>query len=532
MELGQFNGKLGELGIWKCENMKIMTKIVGILLNWVMILVILSCSSSGNKKNTINKRSKTESKIVQIGKSALISGKIINKEIYPQTKEIELIIPDFEGNETDLFSEIDEKGEFRFEFFPKTKREMKLLPIANDFVCGPGDSLYLVMDFKDIGNVNFSGDGASLNTQICKYSKFFLQGYNSDYQMPNKEFKEFCNSEKEKYFDKLHELKQNQTLTVEFINWITTKIELDYCKALLDYPRIHFGRTKEILKDSTEYYSFVDKVPKLFNNSIIVSENFKISSKLLWPQILKIMKKYAKEIANKDTIVNRLIERDLILMTDNSYLSQFYLATFFANTLNSNVTFVFDRNRSDIDKKISDPFLKVTLMDYFDRVSLYNKNPKITSDALLGNTGNVEFNNRISLNQSVDKNLVKEIIDGNPNKVIYIDIWSSWCPGCRQNMRYSNKLIKDFAGKDVEFIFINVLDNIESWRKMIKELEIGGKHFYCDQAETMVLRKRFNYPGVPFYLMIDKKGVIVDYGYHIVPQNGYTKQAIERLLKE
>jgi len=509
-----------------------MTKIAGIILNFVMILIILSCSSTTNNKNVVNNQGITEPKIVPIEKSAIITGKIINKEIYPQTKEIKLIIPDFEGNETDLFSEINEKGEFRFEFFPKTKREIKLLPIANDLVIGPGDSLYVVTDFKDIGNVSFSGDGASLNTQICKFSKFFLQGYNSDYQMPNKEFKEFCNSEKEKYFEKLQKLKQNQTLTIEFINWITTKIELNYCKALLDYPRIHYGRTKEILTDSTEYYSFVEDIPKFFNNSVIVFENFKISYQLLWPKYLKIRNKYAKEIEKKDTSINSLMEKEMILMTDSSYLSQFYLATFFANTLNSNITFVFDRNRSDINKKINDPFLKVTLIDYFERVGLYNKNPKITSDALLGNTNNVEFNNRISINQSLGKNLVKDIIDGNPNKVIYIDIWSSWCPGCRQNMPYSNKLIKDFAGKDVEFIFINVLDNVDSWRRMVKEFEIGGKHFYCNQAETMALRKRFNYPGVPFYLMIDKKGVIVDYGYHIVPQNGYTKQAIERLLKE
>lgn len=509
-----------------------MTKITGILLNWVMILTILSCSFAGNKKNVVNKEDATELKIIQIEKSAVITGKILNRDIYPQTKEIKLIIPDFEGNETDLFSEINEKGEFRFEFFPKTKREIKLVPIENALVIGPGDSLYIVKDFKDIGNISFSGDGATLNSQICKFSKFFLQGYNSDYQMPNKEFKQYCNAEKDKYYEKLLELKQSQNLTNDFINWITCKIELDYCSALLDYPRNHFGRTKETLTDSTDYYSFVDKVPTLFNNSVVVSENFKISYKLLWPQVLKIMNKYAENIAKKDTIVNCLIEKDLISMTDSSYLSQFYLAAFFANTLNSNLAFIFKRNSSEINSKISDPFLKVTLTDYFERVSLYNKNPKTISNALLGNTSNVEFNNRISLNQSAGKNLVKEIIEGNPNKVIYIDIWSSWCPGCRQNMPYSNKLIKDFTGKDVEFIFINVLDNIDSWKKMIKELEIGGKHFYCNQAETMALRKRFNYPGVPFYLMIDKKGVIVDYGYHIVPQNGYTKQAIERLLKE
>lgn len=469
---------------------------------------------------------------VNMRKSAIISGKIINREVYPNTKEIELVIPDFEGNETDIFSEINEKGEFRFEFFPKTKREIKLIPIEEILVVGPGDSLSVEKDFKDIGSVKYAGDGAALNAQISKLSKFFLRGYGSDYKMPNKEFKQYCIAEREKYYEKLNEFRQSQNLTTDFVTWITYKIELEYCKALLDYPRYHFRRTKDILTDSAEYYSFVDKVPKLFNNQIVASENFKIAYQLLWPELNQLWKKYAENRAKKDTTVNSLIEKDLISSTDTSYLSQFKMAAFFANTMSQHLTNPYDRHRTEIEEKITSPFLKITLMDFFEKVSSYNKNPKVTSDALLGNSGNVEIKNRISLNQPVGKNLVKEIIDANPNKVIYIDIWSMGCPPCLTNMPYSKKLMKEFEGRPVEFVFINLDDDVESWQKKIKELELGGKHFRCDQAEARVFLKRFNYPGVPFHLLINKKGVIVDYGYHVVPQNEYTKKAIERLLKE
>jgi thiol-disulfide isomerase/thioredoxin len=465
-------------------------------------------------------------------KSAIISGKIINREVYPNTKEIELIIPDFEGNGTDIFSEINEKGEFRFEFFPKTKREIKLIPIEEMLVIGPGDSLYVEKDFKDIGSVRYAGDGAALNAQISKFGKFFLRGYGSDFKMPYKEFQQYCIAEREKYYVKLKEFQQSQNIANEFVSWITSKIELQYSQALLDYPWYHFRRTKEILTDSTEYYAFVDKVPKLFNSEIIASENFKIAYQLLRPELKILRQKYAENIAKKDTSVNNLMEKDLISSTDTSYLSQFKLTAFFANTLNSHLTVPFDRNRMQIEAKITDPFLRITLMDYFEKVNSYNKNPKVISDALLGNSGNVEMNNGIALNQPEGKNLVKEIIDGNPNKVIYIDIWSMGCPPCLTNMPYSKKLMKEFEGKPVEFVFINLDKDIEAWQKKIKELELGGKHYRCDPAEARVFLKRFNYPGVPFQLLVNKKGVIVDYGYHVVPQNLYTKQAIERLLAE
>jgi thiol-disulfide isomerase/thioredoxin len=276
----------------------------------------------------------------------------------------------------------------------------------------------------------------------------------------------------------------------------------------------------------------VDKVPKLFNSQIIASENFKNAYQLLWPELKILRQKYAENIAMKDTTVNNLIEKELISSTDTSHLSQFKLAAFFANTMYQHLTVPFDRNRTEIEEKITDPFLKITLNDYFERVNTYNKNPKVTSDALLGNTGNFEITNRISLNQPEGKNLVKEIIDGNPNKVIYIDIWSMGCPPCLTNMPYSKKLMKEFEGKPVEFVFINLDDDIEAWQKKIKELELGGKHYRCDPAEARVFLKRFNYPGVPFQLLVNKKGVIVDYGYHVVPQNDYTRQTIERLLAD
>jgi len=506
-----------------------MWKNLRLLNNWTLVIIYLIGYQSCSPKKVVDNWTISE---VNLRKSAIISGKIINREVYPNTKEIELIIPDFQGNETNIFAEINEKGEYRLEFFPKTKREIKLIPIEEILVIGPGDSLYVEKDFKDIGSVKYSGDGAALNAQISKFGKFFLRGYNSDYKMSNQEFKQYCITEREKYYEKLKELKQSQNLTNDFVTWINGKIELEFCKALLDYPRYHFQRTKEMLTDSTGYYTFVDKVPKLFNSHIIASENFKIAYQLLWPELKILRQKYAENIAKKDTSVNTLMEKDLISSTDTSYLSQFKLTAFLANTLNSHLTVPFERNRTQIEAKITDPFLRITLMDYFEKVNSYNKNPKVTSDALLGNTGNFEINNRISLNQPEGKNLVKEIIDGNPNKVIYIDIWTMGCPPCLTNMPHSRKLMKEFEGRPVEFVFINLDDDIEAWQKKIKELELGGKHYRCDPAEARVFLKRFNYPGVPFHLLIDKKGVIVDYGYHVVPQNEYTKQAIERLLAE
>ncbi|MBN2833331.1 MAG: TlpA family protein disulfide reductase [Candidatus Delongbacteria bacterium] len=149
----------------------------------------------------------------------------------------------------------------------------------------------------------------------------------------------------------------------------------------------------------------------------------------------------------------------------------------------------------------------------------------------MNSNNNIELNNGISLNSDNEKNTVKELIEANPGKVIYVDFWAPWCPPCIHYMQYSKQLITDFKNKDVEFAFICINSNEDLWREKLKELEIGGLHIFCDSETTRTIRKRFGFSGIPYYLLIDKEGVIVDFGLHLNPQIGTVKTQIEELLK-
>lgn len=507
-------------------------KRASVFLNWVLFLIIFGCSSVSNKKNSAIPQLLVESQMARLGKPAIIAGKIVHKEVYPQTKEIKLIMPDFAGNETILYTEINEKGEFRFEFFPMTRREIQLLPIENILVISPGDSLFLIKDFKDIANVTFSGDGSSLNTQISKFSKYFLDGFNSDYLMTYNDYKQYCNIEKERYFQKLIELQKDQELSNDFKNWISAKIKLEYSNSLMNYRYRHFNRTKEQFSDSIRYYSFVDDIPNLFNNYIVLVENFQVSNQLLLQNAISSKNKPFGVIDNKDTTTYNLFINSLIMKTDTSYSSQFLLANLLSQCLNSNSPWFVDQNWIEITKKISDPFLMQNIIDHYMKVMENNKNPQKVSNALLGKSNDIESGKPITIDKSHKQNPLNKIIESNPNKVIYIDLWSSWCQPCLSSMSYSNLLMKDFANMDVEFVFMNVLDKEENWRKAIKKLGIGGKHYFLNESETRDILNPFNCDGVPFYILINKKGVIVEYGFHLVPSSTWTKQKIIRLIAE
>ena len=56
-------------------------------------------------------------------------------------------------------------------------------------------------------------------------------------------------------------------------------------------------------------------------------------------------------------------------------------------------------------------------------------------------------------------------------KLIYIDVWATWCGPCLKEMPSLKKLVKEYKGKNVEFVSISIdhKKDYEKWRKMVPE---------------------------------------------------------------
>lgn len=122
------------------------------------------------------------------------------------------------------------------------------------------------------------------------------------------------------------------------------------------------------------------------------------------------------------------------------------------------------------------------------------------------------------------------ILNKYKGKVLYIDFWASWCIPCRGDFPLADRLKKQLAGKDIVFLYLGGYHDLEQhWQKAREELDIGGDHYFLNGTVMKEAEEAFNINSVPHYVIVDKKGNIVDKNAER-PQNAY--EQLFKLLKD
>lgn len=95
-------------------------------------------------------------------------------------------------------------------------------------------------------------------------------------------------------------------------------------------------------------------------------------------------------------------------------------------------------------------------------------------------------------------------------KVVLLDLWSSWCVSCREEIPALIKLFKKYNSKGFEVIGISMDDNKEKWLKAIKDDKQPWKAV-CELKKWSLntLASRFSLYTIPANFLIDQNGILV-----------------------
>lgn len=95
-------------------------------------------------------------------------------------------------------------------------------------------------------------------------------------------------------------------------------------------------------------------------------------------------------------------------------------------------------------------------------------------------------------------------------KIVYIDVWATWCGPCRKEIPHLQKTEAAFHGKDVVFLSVSIDKNKKKWENMVKEQELGGVQILAPGGWGADICKKYNITGIPRFMLIDKEGKIIN----------------------
>ena len=116
-----------------------------------------------------------------------------------------------------------------------------------------------------------------------------------------------------------------------------------------------------------------------------------------------------------------------------------------------------------------------------------------------------------------------EMVDVNGNRVrlsdfrgkmVYIDVWATWCAPCCAEIPHVGKLREHFVNDPrIEFISISVDTQVKIWQKMVEEEQLPWKQFIVEGGTRSPFYKGYAIEFIPRFMLIGKDGTIVEIDY-------------------
>ena len=405
----------------------------------------------------------TQMAFAQKNNSVTISGKLVGfnnqvevqdfsefQYLLPPSSE-KLIVPDADGN-------------FTIKLNVQTPNYYRLG--RNVLYLSPGDNLKVYIDYKDSKNATFEGKGAEAN----RYLRGTLYPKGGSFIEAGSQVKATI----DETFSNIEHLATLRAAEIAKITGVSN-----------EFKRLEAARIKADVINSYQTGQFYS-VYKLKLKGTVAKEFEDNYSKAIAPIVAALSKNFADASLLK-VEVYRDVADEIVKYgetgKDIAIIKDFLTAS----------TLVRDMQKENEKSALQGYSTKI------GQIKTINYNAaarKMAASLMAFGKGDVAKDFVVS-NAQGDKIALSSL----KGKVVYIDLWATWCGPCMQEMPEFEKLKERYKdNKEVVFVSLSIDDDQLAWKKSMKDRNVSGYQWIINRQKLL----DYNIVGIPRVLLIDK----------------------------
>lgn len=380
-----------------------------------------------------------------------------------------------------------------------------------NLIVEPGDSIYIVLpantrDRDYLRKVVFSGDNSKVNSEITYWEQsFFKRLYNEKIFFDNS-----INSDEfitktipvatRRYMDSVDYYSSGMMPETEDFLKRHIKMYMLYFSVRTDESNPTW--TRDVQYDGLRKVLYEDPLFDLWNEANFTTPMYKTA---LSHYRGFIENTDEEVIANKNSGDNISSTRAFFKAFDRipsqfhrDYMKFEYLTMHLSRGPELNEIF------PEWEDHIKSDFLK-------ERVHEFTDFYKFTDIVYMNKSGETE---KIESGTDFDSFLRKRY----PGKVIFLDLFATWCGPCIAEFKYTGHIHEKFKGEDIVFVNVCKTSNLPNWEKLIRQVMPQGENYYVEGKTELSLVDKFRISNIPAYFIITKEGNIEK--INLRPSNG------------